>query len=101
MLIQREISKRLLQLSSQFPVLGILGPRQSGKTTIAKALFPEHKYLNLEELDTRKWAHEDPRRFLQSMSVGQGVILDEIQRVPDLLSYIQAHVDEWEKPGFL
>lgn len=100
MFIQRKIAGLLKKLSTQFPVLGILGPRQSGKTTLAKALFPHYKYLNLEELDTRQFAAEDPRRFLKSLEEGPGVILDEIQRVPDLLSYIQAHVDEWQKPGF-
>ncbi|MDE3047957.1 MAG: ATP-binding protein, partial [Verrucomicrobiota bacterium] len=88
------------RLSRQFPVLGLLGPRQSGKTTLAKALFPHYKYVNLEELDTREFASNDPRRFLKTLEGSPGVILDEIQRVPDLLSYIQAHVDEWQKPGF-
>lgn len=100
MFIERKIAPRLKKLSSQFPVLGILGPRQSGKTTLARNLFPQHKYMNLEELDTRRFAAEDPRRFLKSLEEGSGAILDEIQRVPDLLSYIQAHVDEWQKPGF-
>lgn len=100
MFIERKITQRLKRLQSQFPVLGILGPRQSGKTTLARTLFSDHKYVNLEELDTRSFAEEDPRRFLKSLEGGAGVILDEIQRVPGLLSYIQAHVDEWQKPGF-
>jgi hypothetical protein len=94
------MSIRLKKLSSQFPVIGILGPRQSGKTTIARTLFSNYKYVNLEELDTRAFISEDPRRFLKSLHEKKGVILDEIQRVPDLLSYIQAHVDEFKKPGF-
>lgn len=100
MFIERKIAPRLKKLSAQFPVVGILGPRQSGKTTIAKALFPSYKYLNLEELDTRLFAQEDPRRFLKTLEGEKGAILDEIQRVPDLLSYIQVHVDEGQKPGF-
>jgi predicted AAA+ superfamily ATPase len=100
MFIKRKITERLQKLSTQFPVLGILGPRQSGKTTLSRALFPHHKYVNLEEIDTRQFAAEDPRRFLKSLEEGPGAILDEVQRVPDLLSYIQAHVDEWQKPGF-
>jgi predicted AAA+ superfamily ATPase len=100
MFIKRKIASRLKKLSTQFPVVGILGPRQSGKTTIAKALFPSYKYINLEELDTRRFAEEDPRRFLKALEEEKGVILDEIQRVPNLLSYIQVHVDEWQKPGF-
>ncbi|MBS0655955.1 MAG: ATP-binding protein, partial [Verrucomicrobia bacterium] len=85
---------------SQFPVVGILGPRQSGKTTLSKALFPGYKYLNLEALDTRRFAAEDARGFLKSLEEENGVILDEVQRVPDLLSYIQEYVDERQKPGF-
>jgi len=100
MYIGRQLTARLKKLSVQFPVLGILGPRQSGKTTLAKALFPQHKYINLEELDTRRFALEDPRKFLKSVEDGTGAIFDEIQRVPDLLSYIQAYVDEHPKPGF-
>jgi|SRR5579862_1914273 len=100
MFIQRKISHRVKKLSTQFPVLGILGPRQSGKTTLAKTLFPHYKYINLEELDTRRFATEDPRRFLKSLEEEKGCILDEIQRAPDLLSYIQVHVDEWQKIGF-
>lgn len=100
MFIERQIAPRVKKLSAQFPVLGILGPRQSGKTTLAKALFPHYKYINLEELDTRRFAAEDPRRFLKSLEEEKGCILDEIQRAPDLLSYIQVHVDEWQKAGF-
>lgn len=100
MFIKRRIAPRILKLSQQFPVIGILGPRQSGKTTLAKALFSSYKYLNLEELDTRRFAEEDPRRFLKSLEKEEGVILDEIQRAPDLLSYIQVHVDESQKTGF-
>jgi predicted AAA+ superfamily ATPase len=100
MFIKRKITSRLKKLSAQFPVVGILGPRQSGKTTIAKVIFPSYKYINLEELDTRRFAEEDPRRFLKALEEEKGVILDEIQRVPNLLSYIQVHVDEWQKPGF-
>lgn len=100
MFIKRKIAPYIKKLSTQFPVLGILGPRQSGKTTLARALFPHHRYINLEELDTRQFAAEDPRRFLKALEEGPGAILDEIQRAADLLSYIQVHVDEWQKPGF-
>ena len=100
MYIERDMTARLKKLSVQFPVLGILGPRQSGKTTLAKTLFPHHKYINLEELDTRRFALEDPRKFLKSIEGSAGAILDEIQRVPDLLSYIQADVDQNPKAGF-
>ncbi len=100
MFIKRKIAPKLKLLSTQFPAIGILGPRQSGKTTLARALFPQHKYINLEELDNRRFAAEDPRRFLKELEGEAGVVLDEIQRAPDLLSYIQGHIDEWQKPGF-
>lgn len=100
MFIPRKIAPRLKKLSEQFPVVGILGPRQSGKTTLAKNIFPKFKYVNLEELDARRFASEDPRRFLQGLEGEPGVILDEIQRVPELLSYIQVHVDNSQKAGF-
>lgn len=100
MFIQRIATPRLKKLRTQFPAIGILGPRQSGKTTLAKSLFSQYKYINLEELDTRLFAQEDPRRFLQSLEKEEGVILDEIQRAPSLLSYIQVHIDQWQKNGF-
>jgi uncharacterized protein len=81
-------------------VVGLLGPRQSGKTTLARNTFPSYKYINLEELDTRRFAIEDPRLFLKSFEQEEGVILDEIQRAPDLMSYIQGLVDEKKKNGF-
>ncbi len=98
--IERRISPRLEKAAQNFPAIAILGPRQSGKTTIAKALFPEHKYVNLEALDLRERATEDPRQFINSLKEERGVILDEIQRVPELLSYIQVYIDEWKKAGF-
>jgi len=100
MFIERQMSDRIKRLSLQFSVIGILGPRQSGKTTLAKMLFPDHRYVNLEPFDNRLYVAEDPRKFLQSLKGEKGVVLDEIQRVPELLSYIQEHVDEWPKPGF-
>ena len=100
MLLKRELAGKVKQLSKKFPVVGILGPRQSGKTTLAQSVFPRYKYVNLEELDIRRYAQEDPRRFIQSLLEEKGVILDEIQHVPDLLSYIQAQVDRKKKAGF-
>lgn len=100
MLLQRKMTPRLLKLKEQFPAIGILGPRQSGKTTLAKLLFPDYKYINLEDLDQRVFAAEDPRRFLDALEKEKGVILDEIQRVPSLLSYLQSYIDRSQKPGF-
>ncbi len=92
MLIEREVSKSVLRRARQYPVLSITGPRQSGKTTLARMLFPDHAYVSLERPDYREQAEDDPNRFLRSFS--GGVILDEVQRVPDLFSYIQVAVDE-------
>lgn len=85
------------KLAKQYPVITILGPRQSGKTTLTKQAFPKKPYVNLEELDTRNLALSDPRAFLKQYP--EGAILDEIQRAPDLLSYIQTIVDEKEIKG--
>lgn len=100
MFIERKITPILQKLCRQFPVLGVLGPRQSGKTTLVKEMFSSYKYFNLEEPDTRRFATEDPRSFLQTLENEQGCILDEVQKAPDLLSCIQTHVDTHQKPGF-
>ncbi len=100
MLIKRKLVKELKVLAKQFPVVSICGPRQSGKTTLAKMAFKNYKYVNLEKVSERKFAESDPMQFLDSKSNEKGIILDEVQNVPDLLSYIQVYVDEHEKPGF-
>lgn len=94
---QRKILKELQSLGKQYPVVTIIGPRQSGKTTLVKYAFPNKPYANLEELDTRNLAISDPRGFLDQYP--EGAILDEIQRAPQLLSYIQVKVDAREKKG--
>jgi len=75
-----------------YPIVTLIGPRQSGKTTLVRLTFPEMPYASLEDPDTRQRAMEDPRGFLASFP--SGAILDEIQRTPTLLSYIQTFVDE-------
>ena len=96
-MIKREIPAELVLAASEYPVVTILGPRQSGKTTLAKSTFPDHQYCSLEEPDIRNYATEDPRAFLKTYS--HNVIFDEIQRVPELLSYIQTLVDEDNAKG--
>lgn len=96
-IIKREILTELLTLAGSYPILTITGPRQSGKTTLAKEAFPTKPYTNLEELDIRSFAKEDPRRFLGQFP--EGAILDEIQHVPELLSYIQSIVDQKNQHG--
>ena len=73
-------------------VTALVGPRQSGKTTLCRHAFSDLAYVNLEALDHRDFASTDPRGFLRRY--GGGAIIDEIQRAPDLLSYVQEHVDE-------
>ncbi|MGA8516156.1 MAG: ATP-binding protein [Burkholderiaceae bacterium] len=96
-MITRNITPLLQQLASQYPVITLTGPRQSGKTTLAKALFPGKPYVTLENPDTRRFATDDPRGFLSNYA--QGAILDEIQRAPELPSYIQGMVDADPQPG--
>lgn len=96
-MIHREIAHQCIKFTKQYPVLTITGPRQAGKTTLAKHLFPKKKYVNLEAPDIRRLAIEDPRSFLQQFP--DGAILDEIQRVPELCSYIQTIVDDKNKKG--
>lgn len=90
--IHREIEKEILEASEYFSVITLTGPRQSGKSTLLKNLFPNALYRSLEDPDNRKLAIEDPRGFLRSDS--NELIIDEIQKIPDLLSYIQGIVDE-------
>lgn len=94
---QRFIKAELEALVIDYPVVTVMGPRQSGKTTLVKTTFPQMPYVNLEALDVQEIAQLDPKSFLARYP--DGVILDEIQRVPSLLSYIQVIVDERQKKG--
>ena len=91
-MIKRTLSKKLKSLASKFPVVSVIGPRQSGKTTLVRYVFPRLQYVSLEDLDTRDFALHDPKGFLSTFS--KGVIIDEVQRVPSLFSYIQTAVDK-------
>lgn len=97
-MIKREISEKVLQWSKQYPIVIITGPRQSGKTTLCRMLFKEKRYVSLEDIDERGIAERDPRGFLNRFP--DGAIIDEVQRAPDLLSYIQTIVDQHNKDGF-
>ncbi len=97
-MIPRDIATKTLLYASQYPVVTITGPRQSGKTTLCKMLFKNKAYVSLEDIDKRQYAQNDPRGFLNQYL--NGVVLDEIQRAPDLMSYIQTIVDEKQEAGF-
>jgi len=96
-MINRSIEPILKDLVAKYPVVTLTGPRQSGKTTLCRKVFPDFPYANLENPDTRAFAATDPRSFLAAYP--DGVIIDEIQRVPNLVSYIQGIVDERNVPG--
>ena len=81
-----------------FPVLTVTGPRQSGKTTLLRATFPDYTYVNLEALDQRRLAEEDPRGLI-NRHIERGIVIDEAQRVPDVFSYVQTIVDEHDVLG--
>ena len=96
-MIEREIMPRLTALFRQYPFVTVTGPRQSGKTTLCRAAFPDLAYANLEAPDQRDFAESDPRSFLAQF--GEGAIIDEVQQVPALLSYLQVLADEKGRNG--
>ncbi len=96
-MIARELREKALALSRQYPFVVITGPRQSGKSTLAKSTFPDYRKVSLEDLDNREFAREDPRGFISTYP--DRTIIDEVQRVPSLLSYLQTHCDDVGRDG--
>ena len=96
-MIARTLTAKVLQQAKKMPVLTVTGPRQSGKSTLVKLAFPEYTYINLEKPELRKFAKQDPNGFLSQYN--SKVIIDEVQYVPDLPSYIQVLVDEDDQAG--
>lgn len=96
-MISRKLLDRLLVDAARFPAITVVGPRQSGKSTLVRAAFPDHAYVNLERPDQRDAAREDPRALLARWP--NGAIFDEVQNVPSLLSWIQASIDDDPRPG--
>ena len=97
MTVPRIAAPLLRKMARGFPVIAITGPRQSGKSTLAREVFSHLPYVTLENLDTRRVALADPHRFLARFP--KGAVLDEVQRAPDLLSYLQSHVDASQRMG--
>jgi len=98
--LNRDIEAAILRFASKFPVVGLFGPRQSGKTTLMKKIFKNYVYLNFENPETLEFATQDPTAFLQKYDNEQGIILDEFQHFPQILSYIQIIVDTQNRPGY-
>ena len=96
-MIARHLRSALRAAARDAPVVTLTGPRQSGKTTLARTAFPRHDYASLEDPDLRTFALEDPRGFLDQYR--RGVVIDEAQRAPDLFSYVQTLVDRDDRPG--
>lgn len=98
-MILRELKETLIRYS-KFPVIALLGPRQSGKTTLVKDAFPNHKFLSLDDEVTRMFALEDPKGFLLTYENEHGIILDEFQYAPKITTYIKLEADNKKRPGY-
>ncbi len=96
-MISRKASEKLQELATYFKVVAVVGPRQSGKTTLVRSIFPNKPYVSLEDPDQRRFALEDARGFLSEFP--EGAILDEVQRTPELFSYLQGVVDSSTQTG--
>lgn len=96
-IIDRDLARPLRQRLRHYPVVTVTGPRQAGKTTLCRTVLPDRPYVSLEGLDVRTYAREDPRGFLREYR--HGAVIDEVQRAPDLTSYLQGEVDEDPTPG--
>jgi len=93
-------AEKIIKRFAKFPVVAIVGPRQSGKTTLAKHVFKKHVFIDLDDLELRAIVQQDPKGFLRKHENKYGLILDEFQQVPELLNYIKGIVDAQNRPGY-
>jgi predicted AAA+ superfamily ATPase len=96
-MVNRELHSKIIELSKKFPFVLITGPRQSGKSTLVKMAFSDYKYISFSDLDIRTFAKEDPRGFIATYP--DKVIIDEVQKEPSILSYLQTHTDNENREG--
>ncbi len=96
-MIQRELASKIVEGAQKMPIIAVTGPRQSGKSTLVQAAFPNYSYSNLEDIEQRQFARDDPKGFLRK--IGEKAIIDEVQNVPELLSYIQVESDSKKIAG--
>lgn len=96
---QRDIKKQIEEFK-KYPVIAFIGPRQSGKTTLTKSLFSDYVFLDLDDLELRAFALSDPKSFFRTYQDAPGIIIDEFQNAPELLSYIKVIVDAHDRPGY-
>lgn len=99
MIIKRTLSEKIKTLAAQFAAVSVSGPRQSGKTTLVREVFPNYEYFNFEDPSKRSIFRADPHNFLKKFMDAPGIILDEPQNIPEIFSYLQIYIDEFQKPG--
>lgn len=100
MFIKRDMTERIKTGAHESPVIAIIGPRQSGKSTIARKIFKHHLYLDMQDADLFEFAQRDPKGFLNHYQSEHGVIIDEAQYAPQLFSQIKVEVDKNRRPGY-
>ncbi|MDD4158872.1 MAG: AAA family ATPase, partial [Proteiniphilum sp.] len=96
-MVRRNITDKILSMGNKFPIVTLTGPRQSGKSTLLKTVLPDYNYVSMEDPDNRLFALDDPRGFIKTYP--DKTIIDEVQRVPELFSYLQTHVDHENRGG--
>ena len=100
MYIKRELEKIIKNGAKQVPVIAIIGPRQSGKSTLAKEMFPNHTYLDMQDAELFEFANSDPKGFLKHIKMNMELLIDEAQYTPTLFPQIKVEADKNPRPGY-